>query len=488
MSFLFPKKKPTALPVILFFLTIALLVGMGFFAYTWVRNLSSESIVSLVERPFVQNIIENQVGEERASLVSLFPKLAGFQEPVTYLLLFLNNTELRPGGGFIGSYAVVTVESGSVTIHKIEGTEVLDNNAPDDALPPPPDVYKNTLYVDYWYFRDSNWSPDFEESSKKGLELYAKEQGIFANDIDVVVGITSTVLEELLQELGPITIEGQTFTSDNVVEQLQYETSYGYEDRDLEFIERKSILRPFFDVLVEKVESSLFANLDTYLRLADRLINEKHILVYAVDEQLQSSLNKAGLTGVVQNPNGDSLLWVDANLAALKTDHAMERTLSYTIRPTDDGRFEAVAEMTYKHTGRFDWRTSRYLSYTRLYVPFGSELVSTGGTLGGKIADVGLELGKTWFGTSIRVEPGRTETLSFTYRLPPIIRTQAEAGVYTLLVQKQLGTVDHKLTLDLDFGTTIIAADPAEEEDQWYDSRYTVTSDLVVDREFQVSF
>ena len=51
--------------------------------------------------------------------------ILGFEKPQTYLVLFLNNTELRPGGGFIGAYGIVTFNKGSVSIEKIEGTERL---------------------------------------------------------------------------------------------------------------------------------------------------------------------------------------------------------------------------------------------------------------------------------------------------------------------------------------------------------------------------
>lgn len=486
---IFKRKKITSLPVIIFFVMIVLLVGSAVAAYRWVRSFTPEDILGIVDQPLVQNLIQQQVGEDAVSLVSLLPDLAGINEPTTYLLLFLNNTELRPGGGFIGVYGVVTVDNGSVTVHKVEGTEVLDNAADVSQLPPPPDIFLTTLFVDYWYFRDSNWSPDFVVNAQKALELFALEDGVFADDIDVVVGISATVLEQVLEETGPITVDGFTFTKENAVEKLQYEVNYGFVDRGIAMIDRKDIIRPFFQQILDKIQPKLFSNFGEYVQIGTRMVDQKHILAYAKDSKLQEKFEEAGLTGEVQNPPGDSLLWVDANLAALKTDHALNRNLSYTMQPTDDGRYEVTATMTYEHTGTFDWRTSRYLSYTRLYVPFGSELVSTGGSLGAQSnTDIGLDLGKTWFGNQIRVEPGTTETLSFTYRLPASIRTQAEAGLYTLFVQKQLGTVDHTLTLDLDFGTTILSATPAENQEEWYDTWYRVDSDLTVDREFTVSF
>jgi hypothetical protein len=67
-------------------------------------------------------------------------------------------------------------------------------------------------------------------------------------------------------------------------------------------------------------------------------------------------------------------------LASLKTDYAIDRELKYSIRPDGD-RFIATAEMVYKHNGKFDWRTSRYRTYARIFVPVGSEWISTTGAM-----------------------------------------------------------------------------------------------------------
>ncbi|MEK7102387.1 MAG: DUF4012 domain-containing protein, partial [Patescibacteria group bacterium] len=57
--------------------------------------------------------------EERAP--SLMSYLLGFDEERTFLVLLLNNTELRPGGGFIGTYAVATIRNGQLKDLFVEG-------------------------------------------------------------------------------------------------------------------------------------------------------------------------------------------------------------------------------------------------------------------------------------------------------------------------------------------------------------------------------
>ena len=111
-----------------------------------------------------------------------------------------------------------------------------------------------------------------------------------------------------------------------------------------------------------------------YIRLMRELGDEKQVVVYALDPALQTAMDGYGWTGrVPQNVEGDYLMWVDANLGALKTDHVMKRTLSYEIDLVGD-RYQATAAMEYEHQGTFDWRTTRYLSYMRVFAPSGSEL------------------------------------------------------------------------------------------------------------------
>lgn len=419
------------------------------------KNLSPEKIF---QSTLVQEQIKKKVGDDKMEILNLAPAMLGFSKSMTYLVLFQNNTELRPGGGFVGAYAVVKFDKGKMDLIKVEGTEVLDKNTPADWKPEPPAVLKKHLKVDRWYFRDSNWSPDFSENAKKALELYKGEGGVSADDIDVVVGITPTVVEELLKLSGPITVDGIEFTGDNVTEKLEYEVEYGYDEKGLHFLERKNILKPLTLELLDRLKLSGWTNLRAYLDSWQKLTEGKQILVYSADSDLQKLFDAKDWTGRVKDFAGDYLLWIDANLAAWKTDHAIKRALSYKIAPRADGRLLATVEMVYNHTGKFDWRTSRYRTYARAYVPAGSEFVSASGTMkwdrapGPGEVDQGEELGKKWFGAFIAVEPGKTGVLSFTYLLPNTISEQIRNDSYTLFVQKQSGLSEIGLTLGLDFG------------------------------------
>jgi len=479
------NKKIRILPILFGSCLLFVFVAIAGIWYVSKKLSSSD----LLNTDFVKNAVVKQIGEENEDLYDLIPMFLGFSEPRTYLVLFLNNTELRPSGGFIGSYAVVTIDRGQMSIDAIDGSENLDRDAPLSLLGAPPAPLEKHLGVTKWFFRDSNWSPDFEESSQKALELYKTEGGVMADTIDGVIGITPTVLERFLAVVGPVTVGEYTFTAENVTAQLEYEVEYAYEDKNIHVQDRKDILEPLFLEVMNRLKENIITKYSTYLDTFTALANEKQILLYHTDPSADAILESRGWTGHLDDTDGDYLEWVDANLGSLKTDYALKRTLSYKIVGQQDDRYIAKASMTYQHTGTFDWRTTRYITYSRIYTPLGSTFQTVEGTLrsGDAITneqvDAGDELGKTWFGTSFSIEPGQTKTLSFTYLLPAGL-TQKDA--YHLLVQKQLGTIGHTLTLDLDFATLLQSADPAEEEDQWRDGKYVYTTDLSVDREFLV--
>ena len=483
------REKKVHLGLILLGIFVLFVGGASAAGYYFIKNTNPAEILSM---GLVQKELTKKIGEEHTNLIADLPNWVGLTEPKTYLPLFLNNTELRPGGGFIGSYAVLRLDQGRAEVLQVEGSEALDRAADRAKLPAPPEVLKVHLGVNNWFFRDSNWSPDFAESSQKTLELYTLENGVAAADIDAVIGVTTHVLEEIMKRTGPITIQGIEFKAENVIEKLEYEVEYGYKDRGIDFRDRKNVLGELFHEFVRRLGPDAVRHPADYAALMDKLATEKHILAYAPEAEVQKKFAAYGWAGTFVPTSTDYVFWVDANLAALKTDYAMVRSLGYGIKKDSDGRLVGVVHMSYQNTGKFDWRTTRYRTYSRVFVPLGSELMTVNGSLAwdrtNKPGEVNVETinGHQVFGAFISIEPGETKSLSFTYRLASQVVAAIEKGEYSVLIPKQLGTEAHSLTLNLDFGTTITGAEPAEAKEDWGNSIYTIKTDLRVDRYFAV--
>lgn len=427
-----------------------------------------------------------------SEIENILGRLLGLNEEKNYLLLFLNNTEIRPGGGFIGVYAVVAINKGAPGLVKLEGTELLDRNAPD-ILPNPPQPLAKYLKVKKWYFRDSNWSPDFVNSTLRALELYKAEGGQSADQINGVIGFTPTVFEELFKIIGPITVNGVEYNSGNFVEKLEYEVEYGYAEKGVSADERKAVIKDLTGALAAKLKNTVLINWSKYQELVLRMLKEKQIIFYSIDPAIQAWLDKQGWAGQLKKPTADYLLWADANLGALKTDAAINRTLIYQISTSTNG-FVSKITMRYQHRGSFDWRTSRYRDYVRVFVPKGSALLKTSGAMDMEkssvpgVVDQGEENGLQWFGAFIVVEPGKTGELSFTYKVAPVVESAIISGDFKLLAQKQIGTVNVPLTLGLEFGKKVTFAAPSEPAEKQGNTRYDLVTDLREDRLFEIRF
>ena len=427
---------------------------------------------------------------------------AGLDDQKQWMLLFLNNTELRPGGGFMGVYGLMQVSEGSIEQIYIDDTYAIDQLVEDDAYyVPAPQPLQDYIGVDKWYFRDANWSPDFTQSSQHAIALLRQEFGVIGQpvpQIDGVLGLTPTVVERILEYLGPVTVDGIVFEAETFTETLEYEVEVNFANRGIAFENRKQIVSDLMDVLLEELYDVPMDDWPALFSIVHEAFADKQIALYSSDNNAQSIFSDAGWAGEVRTGRADDVLMVvDANMGALKTDHAISREIQYKIVPDDEG-YVATVSITYHHDGTFDYRTSRYRTYTRVYAPPESTFLSVSGSLkddrlrnpsleAGEVT-VQEELGMVSFGAFTAIEPGQSGTLSFTYRLPDSVTKAVEGRLYQLALIKQLGAEDHALTLDLDFGTTVRSATPSEAEEQFGDSVYHVNTIFDQDEVVTVEF
>jgi uncharacterized OB-fold protein len=390
---------------------------------------------------------------EAVPATNVFPAVLGYPTAKNYLFLMENNSELRPGGGFIGTYGLMTLASGEIASLKTDNSYNIDRAAEKMAKIAPPEAIRTYLKVNAWYFRDSNWSPDFPSSAAQALYMYQREGG--AKNLDGVIAITPTFIANMLKLVGSITVDGIQFNSENFVERLQYEVEKGYLRAGIKESDRKDIIGDLSSVLVQRLMSlPLTQWKDLFLSLSQQL-GEKQVLFYLKNESLQNIVMAQNWGGAIaENNNNDYLMIADANLASLKTDQVMLRRYDYAVTPDDQG---AVATLTvhYQNTGKFDWKTTRYNTYVRIYVPNGSTLIeASGAQLRPMSKAVGqvtttTELGKTVFAAFKSIEPGTQSDLVLKYRLPKNVAEQLASQQYKLIWQKEPGMIPPDMNISI---------------------------------------
>ena len=246
---------------------------------------------------YLPSTIENL--KELNNVFSLASDLLGHDNEKRYVVLFQNNNEIRPTGGFIGSFALFDVYQGKIINLEVPKGGLYDLEAGQNTKLKAPQAL--SLINSGFNIWDANWWYDFPTSAKKIIWFY---QQAGASSLDGVIAINANVLAELLAVLGPVTLEEYnivTLTADNIFSVLQEEVELNY---DKESNQPKAIIADLVPIVLEK----LLANSDKQkeiVKVFAQTLAAKDIQIYSEDEVTQKALVDFGWSGSMLNYNKD---------------------------------------------------------------------------------------------------------------------------------------------------------------------------------------
>lgn len=393
-----------------------------------IRRLFTKAIESI-------NLIENSIPDLELFLTKL-PSIMGEPTEKTYLILFQNDKELRPTGGFLTAYAIVKLKGGEIIEVESDDMYHLDFRIGDFAPPHP--IFSRDLKVEHWFARDANFSPDFKVSADK---FYWFWQLVPNPKLDGIFAIDTYVPQELLEVLGPVKVVDyeKDFTHENIVEELEiYATIVRKEQPG-----RKKLIGLLMEALQVKLFESPKEQWSALFKVGIDLLLDKHILLYSFDPEVQTLFEKYNLSGRVKNFEGDYLQVNDANLAGGKANWFVKERVTKEIRE-ENGKIITTVTVDYENPEPHSEWNPPYRDYVRILVPKGSKLISSEGS----IYEVTTEedLGKTVFAGFNVTKPQGNSQLKFVYELPEGVVNPKN---YRLLVQKQPGTNAHKYTVKM---------------------------------------
>lgn len=466
--------------------------------------INSDDLTGIFRTKIVKanQLLSEVIGQSELALplFKYLPELAGAGREKNYLILFQNNMELRPTGGFIGSYGVVTVKNGEIISIYTDDIYNLDKLSKDKLTLPAPwpmTVYNGQKYL---FLRDANWSPDWPTSAKQ-IQWFWDTERANANlpplKLDGIIAITPDFIANFLDLTGPITEDGITFTSQNFALALEQAVEFDFAAKGIPLAERKSIIGDLAREIMSRLMKSSPKDLLKLWAVIKKDIEEKQIIVYLSDPELENYIMSENWSGQIRSAEDDYLYVVDANLAALKTDSVMKREINYSIALDANNDLIGKVAITYRHTGKpVPALITKYRTYTRVYVPAGTwfnkvYLQDNKGTQNlALLKDVAIadEFDKRYAGVFLTVEPGESKTLVLEYRLPEEVNKMYQSGLYKLIVQKQPGTTGHKLKIDLKFDRLITAYHADNLPAKFLGRNLVFDTDLRTDREFTVKF
>jgi len=384
------------------------------------------------------------------------------------LLLMQNQNELRPTGGFIGSFGIMELVNGRIESLKISSVYDLDGQLNEKILPPTPLLAVNPR----WFLRDANWFTDFKLTAKKLIAFYEKEGG---ETPDLTIALTPKVISDLLNITGPIkTQNGINLTEEVFLEQLQVLTQ---SDKAGPSNEPKKILSEIFTGLFQKIGELESAKKPQILQSLQHNLANKQILLYSQQPKAQEVLSKLHWSGEILESDRDYLLISSANLGGTKTDESIEQNIKLESKIGENGEIENTLTLI-RANKMPNAPGGENKSFIRIYVPMGSKFKEAAGfdlvnlekpqKLEDYKADsdifeweksqvrdvvsgtlIGNESGKTFFGNWVILKGGETKTITLKYLLPFKIKNNIDR--HSLLLQKQPGVPDIAFDYEINF-------------------------------------
>jgi hypothetical protein len=386
-------------------------------------------------------------------LLQAAPYILGLDSSRTYLILFQNDKELRPTGGFMTAYSIMNVDKGK--FEPVSSNDIYNLDArykPDIAAPEAIIKYIKGPYIlsKNIRLRDMNWSPDFYES----MELFTTEaKSIGLEGIDGVIAVDTQVLVYLLDVLGPVGVSGFGNFSTKIIPecncpQVIYELE-SFADVEGPIVwdpvsgeivysppnsdNRKRIIGPLMNSIMSNALGQPKEKIPALAEAAFKSLIEKHVLLYLYDKDAQKAVESFGIAGRVSNVEADYLLINDANLGGRKSNLYVTQEVNEEITIAKDGSVEKLVTVTYNNPEKHDgWLNSVLPNWVRIYVPKGSQLITFDGVEDQQTPYE--ESDKTVFAGFFELRPQGLAKVTVKYKLPFKVK-----DVYKYFIQKQPG-------------------------------------------------
>ncbi|KKS00115.1 MAG: hypothetical protein UU51_C0018G0009 [Microgenomates group bacterium GW2011_GWC1_41_20] len=407
-----------------------------------ISNILGDSSYSFTAR-YVLSKINFETYKELISqtiiIVDKLPNVLGREDSKTYFVLFENNMELRPTGGFIGSYGLLTFDKGRLSDFAISDVYSADGQLNGHVEPPLP--IKQYLGEANWWLRDSNWDPDFPTSAKRAEWFLDKEMD---KQVDGVISVDLTPIKSFLKISGPIFLSdyNMSINADNLYEKVQSEVQ---DDFFAGTHKKASFLTALSRSILDKTGGLSSTQKTSVLKLVYDNLDQRHIQVFLHDSEFQNTMEVLGWDGSVFTPAcsgncySDLVGIVEANVGVNKSNYFVTREANLDIE-IDEARIDKTMTLTLKNSASANLGLSgRYKSYVRLLIPENSIAIRAESSIGQNTVVLNPEItnskGRKEVGTIVEVLAGETKQLVFYWSA----ELSKQVDQYDVYIRKQAG-------------------------------------------------
>jgi hypothetical protein len=297
-----------------------------------------------------------------ADVSKIAPAMLGAEGKRQYLLIIQNSAESRTTGGIPGALAVLTLDSGKMSLSDQSSTSDIGIVSPAIAVDPEQEIiYSERLGK---FIQDVNLTPDYPTSAKAAQAMWRATTG---KDVDGVISLDPVALSYLLEATGPVKTtqphlaalsNGRlptTLTTSNVVKTLLSDVYAEIEDP------------AFQDAYFAGVAHEVFAALSTptidpkaLIEAISRGAAEGRVLVWSATEGEQDIVAKYAASGSIAGPSVSPAqfgVYFNDGTGA-KMDYHVRRTVQLVQECTGDDYGQVKVRIISTNTAPADAATS----------------------------------------------------------------------------------------------------------------------------------
>lgn len=317
-----------------------------------------------IPRPFIKEI-ENLDPLIRlfSSTSDILPNIFGLDGERTYLVLFQNNMELRPGGGLIDYYGLLKFDKGRIKDFSMNDVSDADKELRGHVEPPY--AIRRHLPSAHWYLRDGNFDVNFVKAASSASNFIYAEKG---EKVHGVIGLDISFIKNILRFTGPIYIPDykKTVTDANIYMLIQT-------------LNKKDFLKSVY----QEVFSKIFQKNVSYLEIAKVIsdsLSEKHLML-VLNDNSQNIFTVNGWSSSLWDDRKEDLNSVndflgisEANLGNNKINYFIDRQISQKANIDADGNIIEELNISYKNSSK-DLLKGEYKNYLKIILPQNTQVL-----------------------------------------------------------------------------------------------------------------
>jgi cell division protein FtsB len=292
-----------------------------------VRVLPTDQVATFVKARDTVGTALSSI-DQFQQLVPVLNEVLGGNGPRTYLIEQLNPAELRPGGGFVGTFSVLRADHGMLKL-------LISGSSTELAYPramagqrgyvaPPGPLKQLLLFNTSWSFFDSNFFPDFTTNAQYAEQFAQPRLGV---PLDGVIAVDYYTVAKMLELTGPVRVPGYgiTLNAANFITTIFYYDLAAYTSAVAGNI-HKAILTAVAGPLMNRVSTLPPASWPNLLQSFNGLATQRHLQAYFNNAAAENLVSQYGWSGALLPTQGqDYMMEVEANVGGTKANYYVTR-------------------------------------------------------------------------------------------------------------------------------------------------------------------